>query len=35
LQGLALYLAERGAVKLEDFTRNHPGGAIGKKLGGK
>ncbi|MDR2554236.1 MAG: SIS domain-containing protein [Fibromonadaceae bacterium] len=35
LQGLALYLAERVGVKLEDFKKNHPGGAIGKKLGGQ
>jgi len=34
LQGLALYLAERLGVKLEDFKKNHPGGAIGKRLGG-
>jgi len=34
LQGLALYLAERLGVKLEDFKKNHPGGAIGKKLSG-
>ena len=32
LQGLALYLAERLDVKLEDFKRNHPGGAIGEQL---
>jgi arabinose-5-phosphate isomerase len=35
LQGLALYLAERVGVKLEDFKKNHPGGAIGKRLGGQ
>jgi len=35
LQGLALYLAERVGVKLDDFKKNHPGGAIGKKLGGQ
>lgn len=35
LQGIALYLAERLGVKLEDFKRNHPGGAIGEKLAGK
>lgn len=32
LQGLALYLAERLEVTLNDFRRNHPGGAIGAKL---
>jgi arabinose-5-phosphate isomerase len=32
LQGLALYLAERLGVTLNDFRRNHPGGAIGAKL---
>ena len=34
LQGLALYLAERLGVTLASFKRNHPGGAIGAKLGG-
>jgi arabinose-5-phosphate isomerase len=34
LQGLALYLAERVGVGLDDFRKNHPGGAIGKRLGG-
>jgi arabinose-5-phosphate isomerase len=34
LQGLALCLAERMDVKLSDFRRNHPGGAIGEKLNG-
>ena len=34
LQGLALYLAERVGVRLDDFRKNHPGGAIGKRLGG-
>jgi arabinose-5-phosphate isomerase len=34
LQGLALYLAERLGIRLTDFKRNHPGGAIGKKLAG-
>lgn len=33
LQGIALYLAERLGVQLHDFKRNHPGGAIGVKLG--
>lgn len=35
LQGIALYLAERLGVELNDFKRNHPGGAIGEKLAGK
>jgi arabinose-5-phosphate isomerase len=34
LQGLAMYLAERLGVTLDDFKLNHPGGAIGKKLSG-
>jgi arabinose-5-phosphate isomerase len=33
LQGIALYLAQRLGVRLADFRRNHPGGAIGEKLG--
>lgn len=32
LQGLALNLAERMGVSLEQFKLNHPGGAIGEKL---
>ena len=32
LQGLALNLAERMGVTLEQFKENHPGGAIGEKL---
>jgi arabinose-5-phosphate isomerase len=32
LQGIALQLAERLGVKLTDFKRNHPGGAIGRAL---
>lgn len=32
LQGLALNLAERMGVSLEQFKANHPGGAIGEKL---
>ncbi len=32
LQGLALSLAERMGVTLEQFKANHPGGAIGEKL---
>jgi len=35
LQGLALYLAERLGVQLSDFKKNHPGGAIGKRLEGE
>lgn len=34
LQGLALYLAERIGIELSDFKKNHPGGAIGMRLGG-
>lgn len=32
LQGLALYLAKRIGVSLDDFKHNHPGGAIGERL---
>lgn len=32
LQGLAMMIANRKGLKLEDFKRNHPGGAIGEKL---
>lgn len=32
LQGLALGLAERMGITLEQFKENHPGGAIGEKL---
>ena len=35
LQGIAFYLAERLGVRLADFKRNHPGGAIGEKLGAR
>ena len=35
LQGIALYLAQRLGIKLTDFKKNHPGGAIGTKLEGK
>jgi arabinose-5-phosphate isomerase len=35
LQGLALRLADRFGVRLGDFKRNHPGGAIGAQLSGK
>ena len=33
LQGLAMMIACRMGLKLEQFKRNHPGGAIGKRLG--
>lgn len=32
LQGLALNLAERLGITLQQFKENHPGGAIGEKL---
>lgn len=32
LQGLAMLLAEKRGMKLEDFKRNHPGGKIGEIL---
>jgi len=32
LQGLAMSIAEKMNVKLEDFKRNHPGGYIGESL---
>lgn len=32
LQGLAMMVANKMGLKLEDFKRNHPGGAIGQKL---
>lgn len=32
LQGLAMFIAEKYGVVVDDFKRNHPGGAIGKKL---
>lgn len=35
LQALAMIIAEKLNVTLEDFKRNHPGGAIGEKLNGK
>lgn len=38
LQGLAMMIAERMDLSVEDFKRNHPGGAIGKMnrfIGGK
>ncbi len=34
LQGLALQLADKLGINLEDFKVNHPGGAIGDKLRG-
>lgn len=35
LQTLAMELGKRMDVRLEDFKRNHPGGAIGERLRGK
>lgn len=35
LQTLAMELGKRMGVQLEDFKRNHPGGAIGKHLRGE
>lgn len=32
LQGVAIELAKRMGISLSDFKKNHPGGAIGKKL---
>lgn len=32
LQGLAMMVANKMGLQLEDFKRNHPGGAIGEKL---
>lgn len=32
LQGLAMYIAERRHVTLQDFKKNHPGGYIGEQL---
>lgn len=32
LQGLAMMVANKMGLKLEDFKRNHPGGAIGQLL---
>lgn len=32
LQGLAMMVANKMGLKLEDFKRNHPGGAIGELL---
>lgn len=33
LQGLAMMIANRMGLDIEQFRRNHPGGAIGKMLG--
>ncbi|MCM1100961.1 MAG: SIS domain-containing protein [Acetatifactor muris] len=33
LQGLAMMIADRMGITLEEFKRNHPGGHIGKVLG--
>lgn len=35
LQGIALEIAKRMGVTLDDFRINHPGGGIGAKLSGK
>ena len=35
LQTLAMELGKRMSVSLEDFKKNHPGGAIGKRLRGE
>ncbi len=35
LQGLAMKIADEMNLTIEDFKRNHPGGAIGKVLGGQ
>ena len=35
LQGLAMQLADRKGITLNDFKRNHPGGGIGAKLRGE
>ena len=32
LQGLAMHIAERRGVTLQDFKKNHPGGHIGEQL---
>ena len=32
LQGLAMMVANKMGLQLEDFKRNHPGGAIGERL---
>ena len=35
LQGLAMQIADRIGITLEDFKRNHPGGGIGARLRGE
>lgn len=35
LQGLAMMIAKERHMEIEDFKRNHPGGHIGKVLGGE
>ena len=35
LQGLAMMVAERMGLKIEQFKRNHPGGHIGAVLSEK
>lgn len=35
LQGIALEIAKRLNITLEDFGKNHPGGGIGARLSGK
>lgn len=35
LQGIALEIAKRLKIRLEDFGKNHPGGGIGARLSGK
>lgn len=35
LQGLAISIAEKLGLVLDDFKKNHPGGYIGETLGGK
>jgi arabinose-5-phosphate isomerase len=32
LQGLVMQIALKRGITLEQFSRNHPGGAIGEKL---
>ena len=32
LQGLAMQIAKKRGIALEDFKRNHPGGHIGEML---
>ena len=35
LQGIALQIAERMGITIEEFKKNHPGGGIGAKLRGE